>query len=185
MTIGAVDSKIKNKNSLLRSASQTAEARPTSRRPKIVLTVPTPALKFQKVQPGVPDTQLTREATGLLHEFSTPLLFNHSHRVFFWANELGQRGRNHRLDRAHLGRRPGTTCGRTCGIPARRSSGDRRRLQLRGHVVAQSTPDARHHSDLIRRDADALHVHACGAHECPDATASMSHPRPLHRAPRP
>jgi HD superfamily phosphodiesterase len=37
-----------------------------------------------------PDTKMTREATGLLHEFSTPLLFNHSHRVFFWANELGR-----------------------------------------------------------------------------------------------
>jgi len=68
----------------------TADSRPTFRRPKIVLPVPTPASKFQKVQPGVPDTQLNREATGLLHEFSTPLLFNHSHRVFFWANELGR-----------------------------------------------------------------------------------------------
>jgi hypothetical protein len=57
--------------------------------------------------------------------------------------------------------------------------------RLRGHVVARSTPDARHHSDLIRRDADAVHVRVCGAHECPDATASMSHPRPLCRAPRP
>jgi hypothetical protein len=45
--------------------------------------VPAPALKFQKAQPGVPHTQLSREATGLLHEFSTPPLFNHSHRVFF------------------------------------------------------------------------------------------------------
>jgi HD domain-containing protein len=88
--MGAVDSKIKNKNSLLRSTAQTADARPTFRRPKIVLPVPKPASKFQKVQPGVPDTQLTREATGLLHEFSTPLLINHSHRVFFWANELGR-----------------------------------------------------------------------------------------------
>src|SRR5260370_2693179 len=70
--------------------SQTADVRPTFRRPEIVLPVPTPALKFQKVKPGVPDTQLTREATALLHEFSTPLLFNHSHRVFFWANELGR-----------------------------------------------------------------------------------------------
>jgi hypothetical protein len=69
---------------------QTADTRPTFRRPRIVLPVPTPALKFQKVQPEVPDTQLTREATGLLREFSTPLLFNHSHRVFFWANELGR-----------------------------------------------------------------------------------------------
>jgi hypothetical protein len=90
MTMDAVDSKVKNKNSLPRSASQKADARPTFRRPKIVLPIPTPALKFQKVQPGVPDTQLTREATGLLHEFSTPLLFNHSHRVFFWAKELGR-----------------------------------------------------------------------------------------------
>src|SRR5271154_2250847 len=90
MTMDAVDSKVKNKNSLLRSASQKVDARPTFRRPKIVLPVPTPALEFQKVRPGVPDTQLTREATGLLHEFSTPLLFNHSHRVFFWANELGR-----------------------------------------------------------------------------------------------
>ena len=72
------------------SASKKADARVTFRRPKILLPVPTPALKLQKVQPGVPDTQLTREATGLLHEFSTPLLFNHSHRVFFWANELGR-----------------------------------------------------------------------------------------------
>ena len=88
--MGVIDSTIRNNNSLLISASQIADARPTFRRPKILLPVPTPALKFQKVQPGVPDTQLTREATGLLHEFSTPLLFNHSHRVFFWANELGR-----------------------------------------------------------------------------------------------
>jgi hypothetical protein len=71
------------------TASQTADMRPTFRRPKIVLPIPAPASKFQKAQPGVPNAQLTREATGLLHEFSTPLLFNHSHRVFFWANELG------------------------------------------------------------------------------------------------
>ena len=69
---------------------QTADQRPTFRPPKIVIPVPTPALKYQKVEAGVPDTQLTREATGLLHEFSTPLLFNHSHRVFFWANEMGR-----------------------------------------------------------------------------------------------
>lgn len=70
--------------------AQTAESRPAFRRPKVILPVPTPQTKYQHVQPGVPDTQLTREATGLLHEFSTPLLFNHSHRVFFWANELGR-----------------------------------------------------------------------------------------------
>src|SRR5258708_36813320 len=58
--------------------AQTAESRPTFRRPKIILPVPTPQAKYQHAQPGVPDTQLTREATGLLHEFSTPLLFNHS-----------------------------------------------------------------------------------------------------------
>ena len=66
------------------------EDTPTFRRPKAILPVPTPSLKFQHVQAGVPDTQLTREATGLLREFSTPLLFNHSHRVFFWANKLGR-----------------------------------------------------------------------------------------------
>lgn len=60
------------------------------RRPKVILPVPTPSAQFQRVQPGVPDSQLTREATGLLREFSTPLLFNHSHRVFFWANEMGR-----------------------------------------------------------------------------------------------
>src|ERR1700740_3831857 len=67
----------------------TAQAGPTFRRPKTILPVPTPSPKFQRVEDGVPDSQLTREATGLLREFSTSLLFNHSHRVFFWANELG------------------------------------------------------------------------------------------------
>jgi hypothetical protein len=66
-----------------------SESLTSFRRPKVILPVPTPALKFQNVQPGVPDSKLTREATGLLREFSTPLLFNHSHRVFFWANEQG------------------------------------------------------------------------------------------------
>jgi hypothetical protein len=33
---------------------------------------------------------MTRQATGLLREFSTPLLFNHSHGVFFWANEMSR-----------------------------------------------------------------------------------------------
>ena len=55
-----------------------------------VIVIPAPAAKFQKVEAGVPDTQMTREATGLLREFSTLLLFNHSHRVFFWANEMGR-----------------------------------------------------------------------------------------------
>lgn len=70
--------------------AHTAETRPAFRYPKVILPVPTPQAKFQHAQPGVPDTQLTREATGLLHEFSTELLFNHSHRVFFWANEFGR-----------------------------------------------------------------------------------------------
>jgi HD domain len=78
------------KYSMKPGLAQTADERPSFRRPGIVLPVPTPVLKFQKAQPGVPDTKLTREATGLLNEFSTPLLFNHSHRVFFWANELGR-----------------------------------------------------------------------------------------------
>jgi hypothetical protein len=72
------------------AVAPSAQAGPTFRRPKTILPVPTPSPKFQRVEGGVPDTQLTREATGLLREFSTPLLFNHSHRVFFWANELGR-----------------------------------------------------------------------------------------------
>ena len=82
---------VQTRNSPIKpSEVRTADARPAFRQPKIVLTVPSPAPKFQKVRPEVPDTQLTREATGLLHEFTTPLLFNHSHRVFFWASELGR-----------------------------------------------------------------------------------------------
>src|ERR1700722_2542333 len=69
---------------------QSVRAGPAFRRPKTIIPVPTPSPKFQRVEHGVPDSQLTREATGALREFSTPLLFNHSHRVFFWANELGR-----------------------------------------------------------------------------------------------
>jgi HD domain len=79
-----------SRRSSLKTTPTAVQAGPTFRRPKIILPVPTPEAKFQHVEDGVPDTQLTREATGLLREFSTPLLFNHSHRVFFWANELGR-----------------------------------------------------------------------------------------------
>src|ERR1700731_3936706 len=72
------------------AAARAVEDAPTFRRPRVILPVPTASPTFQHVQAGVPDTQLTREATGLLREFSTPLLFNHSHRVFFWASELGR-----------------------------------------------------------------------------------------------
>lgn len=71
-------------NSVLDDTSEGESETPlTFRRPKTVIPVPTPSAEFQSVQAGVPDSQLTREATGLLREFSTPLLFNHSHRVFF------------------------------------------------------------------------------------------------------
>jgi hypothetical protein len=73
------------------SIGQPEQPGATYRRPKIAIPVPTLSTKFQRVEDGVPDTQLTREATGLLREFSTPLLFNHSHRVFFWGNEFGRR----------------------------------------------------------------------------------------------
>jgi len=73
---------------LAQGGSQTP---PAFRNPKVVIPVPTPGEQYQKIQAGVPDSKLTREATGLLREFSTPLLFNHSHRVFFWANEQGRR----------------------------------------------------------------------------------------------
>jgi hypothetical protein len=67
-----------------------SETLTTFRRPKVIIPIPTPSTEFQSVQPGVPESKLTREATGLLREFSTPLLFNHSHRVFFWAAEQGR-----------------------------------------------------------------------------------------------
>lgn len=67
-----------------------ADARPSFRYPRTIIPVPAPALKLEHARLGVPDTALTRAATALLQEFSTPLLINHSHRVFFWANELGR-----------------------------------------------------------------------------------------------
>src|ERR1700704_3478400 len=70
------------------AVAQSVDESPTLRRPKTILPVPTPSLQFQHVEAGVPDTKMTREATGLLREFSTPVLINHSHRVFFWANEM-------------------------------------------------------------------------------------------------
>jgi hypothetical protein len=39
----------------------------------------------------VPDSALAREATELVHDVSTPLLFDHSRRVFLWGSLLGQR----------------------------------------------------------------------------------------------
>ena len=89
--MGVIDSTSQRSDTLVTTPdAQTADTRPAFRRPSIVQPVPTPRAEFQKAQPGVPDTQLTREATGVLVEYSTPLLFNHSHRVFFWAKELGR-----------------------------------------------------------------------------------------------
>ncbi|MDX6559796.1 MAG: hypothetical protein QOF72_2845 [Blastocatellia bacterium] len=81
----AVDSQLSGQ-----AVAQSVNESPTFRRPKTILPVPTPSPQFQHVAPGIPDTQMTREATGLLREFSTPVLINHSHRVFFWANEMGR-----------------------------------------------------------------------------------------------
>src|SRR6202789_3197630 len=67
-----------------------ADEPPTFRRPKTIIPVPTPSAEFQRVALGVPDTKMTREATGLLREFSKPVLINHSHRCSFWANERGR-----------------------------------------------------------------------------------------------
>jgi HD domain len=38
----------------------------------------------------IPDTRLAKEATGILREHSTDLLYNHSTRVFLFASELGR-----------------------------------------------------------------------------------------------
>jgi HD domain len=73
----------------------TATGTPAFRRPTNPIPVPTASADHQHLQKGVPDSVLTREATGLLREYSTPLLFNHSHRVFFWARELGRRANYH------------------------------------------------------------------------------------------
>jgi hypothetical protein len=37
----------------------------------------------------IPDSLLAKEATGILREHSTDLLFNHSMRVYLFAAELG------------------------------------------------------------------------------------------------
>jgi HD domain len=73
-----------------RAVAQSVDAFPTFRRPSSIRPLPIASPQSQQVEAGVPDTQLTREATGLLREFSTPVLINHSHRVFFWANEMGR-----------------------------------------------------------------------------------------------
>jgi hypothetical protein len=46
------------------AVGQSVDETPTFRRPKTLLPVPTPSPQFQRVETGVPDTQLTREATG-------------------------------------------------------------------------------------------------------------------------
>jgi HD domain len=40
---------------------------------------------------AIPDSRLAREATELVRDGGTPLLFDHSRRVFFWASLQGQR----------------------------------------------------------------------------------------------
>jgi hypothetical protein len=67
------------------------------RRPKVAIALPVPSIQNQRLEAGVPDSKITREATGLLREFSTKLLFNHSHRVFFWAEEQGKQA-GHKFD---------------------------------------------------------------------------------------
>src|SRR3954454_12381401 len=47
--------------------------------------------------PGIPDSQLAREATDILREHATELLFNHSMRVYLFATEQG-RQRHLRFD---------------------------------------------------------------------------------------
>lgn len=40
---------------------------------------------------GIPDTRLAREITELVRDTETPLLFNHSTRVYYWAALTGER----------------------------------------------------------------------------------------------
>src|SRR5439155_6880539 len=39
----------------------------------------------------IPDSALAREATELVHDVSTQLLFDHSRRVFLWASLQGEK----------------------------------------------------------------------------------------------
>ena len=48
------------------AVAQSVDESSTFRRPKTILPVPTPSPQFQHVETEVPDSQLTREATGLL-----------------------------------------------------------------------------------------------------------------------
>ena len=88
ITAGAVATGVAQAES---TSTSNADVRPSFRISKAPPSVLTPQAKHQHVQAGIPNTLLAREATGLLHEFSSPLLFNHSHRVFFWADELGRK----------------------------------------------------------------------------------------------
>lgn len=47
------------------STAETFQAGPAFRRPRTILPVATPAAKYQHLEKGAPDTQLTRETTGL------------------------------------------------------------------------------------------------------------------------
>jgi HD superfamily phosphodiesterase len=39
---------------------------------------------------GIPDTTIAREATEFVRDVSTPLLFDHSRRVFLWGSLYGE-----------------------------------------------------------------------------------------------
>ncbi len=45
------------------------------------------------VEAKIPDSKLAQEATTILHEQSTPLLFNHSLRVYFFASIQGKKAK--------------------------------------------------------------------------------------------
>ena len=61
--------------------TEPVEGAPAFRRPNVMQTVPRPASHFLHVQTGVPDTQMTREATGLLREFNRRLAQDAAARV--------------------------------------------------------------------------------------------------------
>jgi hypothetical protein len=47
-------------------------------------------MALQLTQAVIPDSKLAREATGILQEHGTPLLINHSLRVYFFASVQGK-----------------------------------------------------------------------------------------------
>ena len=82
--------------------------------------------------PMVPDSLLAKEATDLLREYSTELLFNHSMRVYLFAAEQGRQEK--------LGFDPNSYTSRphfTISVSLRRFSSEDQRFEVDGANAAR------------------------------------------------